>query len=220
MNKFTMATSICLPIRTENIDTDQIIPARFLKTTSREGLGQFLFYNWRFDENGIPKSARFDDSNHSSINILIAGNNFGCGSSREHAVWALMDYGFSVIVSSSFGDIFYNNSLKNGLLPVILSHKELDQLFDIVENNPSINITVDLERQLVICQAELVSVSNGKTKKTLKRVQGDNTTSFHFLIDAFRKTCLLKGVDELGYIQAFENKIKEFEKNHRLFISR
>lgn len=199
MKKFKKITSTCLLIRDENIDTDQIVPARFLKLTIREGFGKYLFYDWRFDKSGQTKeSNRFNDSNHHTYKVLIAGNNFGCGSSREHAVWAILDYGFQVVISSSFGDIFYNNSLKNGLLPIVLKPIELKKLFQIIEKNPETKITIDLENKKVIANKIII---------------------FNFPIDNFRKACLLKGVDELGYILSFENEIKEFEKSHQIFIS-
>ncbi|MBI3379601.1 3-isopropylmalate dehydratase small subunit [Candidatus Gottesmanbacteria bacterium] len=200
MKKFTKIASTCLPIETENIDTDQIVPARFLKITTREGFGKYLFYDWRFDKNGKPKENKyFDYSNNRSIKILVAGNNFGCGSSREHAVWALQDFGFETIISSSFGDIFYNNCLKNALLPVVLKPVELNKLFKILEKNSKTKITIDLIDQEVIV--------------------GDNYI-FSFPIDNFRKTCLLKGVDELGYIFSHEKNISAFERRHQIFISR
>src|SRR3989338_11364950 len=149
MQKFTTLTSTCLPLRTENIDTDQIIPARFLKTTVREGIGKYFFNNWRYDEMGIKRESIFWDEKYKQAKILIAGNNFGCGSSREHAAWAILDYGFQVVISSSFGDIFYNNSLKNGLLAVIISHKQLDQLLELVELEPGIQVNIDLEKQIL-----------------------------------------------------------------------
>lgn len=193
MKQFTTLTSTCLPIRTENIDTDQIIPARFLKTVKREGLGQYLFFNWRYDEKGKEvKDSIFSNPKYKKAKILIAGDNFGCGSSREHAPWALLDFGFNAIISSSFGDIFYNNSLKNGLLPVIVTHNELARLFALVEKDPKTKITIDLPWQRVKI----------------------SSFSFSFPIDAFRKTCILNGTDELGYILLFENKIKEFERLH------
>ncbi len=198
MKKFIKITSTCLPIRDENIDTDQIVPARFLKITTREGFGKYLFYDWRFDNYGKKKkNNQFDDSNHHTYKILIAGNNFGCGSSREHAVWALQDFGFDALISSSFGDIFYSNALKNGLLPVIVKPQELDKLFRQFENNPSQKVSIDLAEQKVIC----------------------SSLSLNFTIDSFRKSCLLKGVDELGYILSFENKIKNFESSHKIFIT-
>lgn len=200
MKKFDTFTSATLPIRIENIDTDQIIPARFLKTTQKQGLGKYLFYNWRFTENGKKKKNNFIDvSIHRYSKILIAGNNFGCGSSREHAVWALLDYGFSVIISTSFGDIFYSNSLKNGLLPIQITNKQLQQLFLIAEKNSQLTLTVDLEKQVVSSKFP--------------------TLKINFHIDEFRKTCLLQGVDELGYIVSLENYIQIYEKSHTRYFS-
>lgn len=210
MKKFIKIISTALPIRTENVDTDQIIPARFLKTTKREGLGQYLFYNWRFDEGGNPKSKCFDNSNYQSKKILIAGNNFGCGSSREHAVWALLDFGFRALISSSFGDIFYNNSLKNGLLPVVVTHQKIDALNEIVENNPETLITIELEKQILVVKRE--------KHLGVEASRIDSMTIF-FPIDSFRKTCLLKGVDEMGYVLSHDKQIMEFEQKHRIFIS-
>ena len=194
MKSFTTITSHCLPIRTENIDTDQIIPAQFLKTTVREGIGKFLFYNWRFDENGKEKQSVFSDPRFTGAHIMIAGNNFGCGSSREHAPWALLDFGFSVIISSSFGDIFYTNSLKNGLLPVIVTHKELDQLLVLIENEPETHLVVDVE------------------KKTIAIPHRD--ISFPFPISEFHQQSLLHGVDEMGFILSKEKELKAYEKTH------
>lgn len=218
MHKFAKLTSRCIPIRTENIDTDQIVPARFLKITSREGFGKYLFYDWRFDKNGKPKNnPYFHDLIDESKKILVAGNNFGCGSSREHAVWALQDFGFEAVVSSSFGDIFYNNALKNGLLPVIINQAELKHLFKIIEMNPKQKITIDLAKQIIIYRAEPVSGLKSD-KKTRKQVQNVSSYVLHFPIDSFRKTCLIKGVDELGYILSFEEKINKFEKFHKIYI--
>lgn len=201
MQKFTTLTFSCLPLRTENIDTDQIIPARFLKVTSKEGIGKHFFHNWRFDENGKEKKdSIFFDTRYKDARILIAGNNFGCGSSREHAVWAILDCGFNVVVSSSFGDIFYNNSLKNGLLPVPIKQEELDELLELIELEPQTKATVDLENQYV----KIPSAS----------------LEFTFPIDQFRKACLINGIDELGYILSLEEKIKEYEKTHKGFVSR
>ncbi len=199
MKQFKKITSTCLTLRDENIDTDQIVPARFLKITTREGFGKYLFYDWRFDSTGKLKNKnRFNKlNNQTNIKILIAGNNFGCGSSREHAVWAISDYGFQAVISSSFGDIFYNNSLKNGLLPIILKPKEMDKLFRDIEHNPSQKVIIDLSEQKVIC----------------------SSLSFTFAIDFFRKTCLLNGVDELGYILSKKIEIKEFETKYKMFIT-
>lgn len=203
MNKFTNLKSICISVREENIDTDQIVPARFLKITKREGFGQYLFYDWRFDKFGKPKKSVFNDPAYKKSEVLVAGNNFGCGSSREHAVWALLDFdlpagrqGFKVVVSSSFGDIFYSNALKNGLLPVIISPRELTIMLKILDEKKLAVVGVDLLKQEI---------------KIEKKV-------FHFPIDSFRKSCLLKGVDELGYILSFEKKIMKFEKNRTLNI--
>lgn len=197
MKKYTKFSSNSLIIRTENIDTDQIVPARFLRLTTKEGFGKFLFYDWRFDKNGKQKKdSLFRGLPNKNVKILITGNNFGCGSSREHAVWALKDFGFDVIISSSFGDIFYNNSLKNGLLPVVLKRSELDKLFGIIEEKSNSKITVDLE---------------------IQQMAIDNYF-FSFPMDNFRKTCLLKGIDELGYVLSFEQKIREFENQHRIYL--
>ncbi|MBI2617321.1 3-isopropylmalate dehydratase small subunit [Candidatus Gottesmanbacteria bacterium] len=198
MKKFHKLFSTCLPVREENIDTDQIVPARFLKVTSREGFGTYLFYDWRFDKSfgGAQDKSNtkcvFNNPKYKGAKILVAGNNFGCGSSREHAAWAIAEYGFRVVVSSSFGDIFYNNALKNGLLPISVKPKELEILFQIIEKKSQTEITVDLKKQKI--------------------------HTFHFPIDSFRKTCLLKGVDELGYILSHEGKIKQFEQRQNIFV--
>jgi 3-isopropylmalate/(R)-2-methylmalate dehydratase small subunit len=198
MKKFTKLISTCLSIPTENIDTDQIIPARFLKLTTRKGFGEYLFYDWRFDDNGKPKNnPYFHGSIYETKKILVASNNFGCGSSREHAVWAIQDFGFKAIISSSYGDIFYNNALKNGLLPVIITPSELKKLFQVIKNQPQTKVTADLEHQYI----------------------SFNNHYFSFPINSFRKTCLLKGVDELGYILSMEDKIKKIENSHLIFIS-
>lgn len=195
MKKFSRVISACLLIKSENIDTDQIIPAQFLKTTKKDGLGKYLFYNWRFDKYvKTKKNNRFDDSNHHIRKILIAGNNFGCGSSREHAVWALQDFGFRVIISSSFGDIFYNNSLKNGLLPVFLKPNQLEKLFRLIEHNNNTMVTINLQKQTVEA----------------------NSFFFRFSIDPFFKTCLIKGIDELEYILSFKEEIDKYEKKSKI----
>ncbi len=195
MQIFTLITSRCLPIRTENIDTDQIIPARFLKVTTKEGIGKHLFANLRFHENGKEKQSVFNDPRYTGAKILIAGNNFGCGSSREHAPWALKDFGFDVVISSSFGDIFYNNSLKNGLLPVTLQPEELEELFAAVEHDAATNVTIDVAQQ----QVRVPSLSRVYT----------------FPIDEFRKQCLLRGVDELGFLLSKGKEINRYERNSK-----
>lgn len=221
MRKFSSITSMCIPIEIENIDTDQIVPARFLKITTREGFGKYLFYDWRFDKNGKPKNnPYFHELNHESIKILITGNNFGCGSSREHAVWALQDFGFEAVISSSFGDIFYNNSLKNGLLPVTVKPFELNQLFRIIEEKPETKITVDLENQSVIILRASPDVTSGRVEKsTSNSPRQARTIIYQFPLDQFRKSCLLKGIDELGYIFSMKKKIQEFERFHKNFLS-
>lgn len=201
MKKFNTIISTCQTIDIEDIDTDQIIPARFLRISDRTGFGKFLFYDWRYDEKGELKESRYLRNFHqkNSQKILVAGNNFGCGSSREHAVWALKDAGFQVIISSSYGEIFYNNSLKNGLLPVILKPDELKMLMNVTRKHPSEKIEINLINQSVYLN-----------------VPGKSIT-YKFKIDPFRKACLLKGVDELGYILSFEKQIIEFEKSHPSF---
>lgn len=198
MEKFQNINSKAVVIETENIDTDQIIPARFLKTTEKTGLGKYLFYSYRYEENGKAKKSVFNEKAYlrqdsgGQAKILVAGKDFGVGSSREHAVWALMDFGFRVIISSEFGDIFYNNSLKNGLLCIKLKEADIKKLMKLINENKNILIAVNLDEQIV-------EIKEKKVK-------------FGFQIDRFRKTCLLLGVDELGYILSHEDKIKAYEK--------
>ena len=180
MNPFNTLASHMVAIPTENIDTDQIIPARFLKTISKTGLGANLFADWRYDENGQPKpDFQLNKPEAQGANILLAGDNFGCGSSREHAPWSLMDWGFRAIISTSFADIFRNNALKNGLLPVIVDEATHRQLFSLIEEDPAVQVSIDLEKQ------------------TLTLPDGRSVT---FPIDTFSKTCMLEGVDQLGYL--------------------
>ncbi|MFZ1239175.1 MAG: 3-isopropylmalate dehydratase small subunit, partial [Anaerolineae bacterium] len=150
MNKFSSVTATACPLRAENVDTDQIIPARYLTTVTRTGLGKGLFADWRLDADGQPRpDFPLNQPQHADATLLLAGRNFGCGSSREHAPWAIMDAGFVAVISSYFADIFYNNSLKNGLLPVLLQPADLSELFDRVEEVPSTLIRVDLPSQTV-----------------------------------------------------------------------
>jgi 3-isopropylmalate/(R)-2-methylmalate dehydratase small subunit len=191
MAQFTTLTSRMIPLPVENVDTDQIIPARFLKATDKNGMGEALFADWRYNPDGSPKPGFvLNDPRVQGAQILLAGDNFGCGSSREHAPWALASYGFRAVISTSFADIFRNNALKNNLLPVIVDAETLKSLFDLVEEAPEAEITVDLETQLVM-------------------LPDGGTVSFP--IDPFSKTCLIQGVDQLGYIQSFENEIAAFE---------
>jgi len=196
MEKFQTLTSTYVPLPIENVDTDQIIPARFLKATTREGFGDYLFADWRYDKSGKPNPDFVLNDPTYNGRILVAGKNFGSGSSREHAAWALAGYGFKVIVSSFFADIFKNNALNNGILPVVVSEDFLNDLFDCVKNNPKATITVDLEKQI------LTNNENGKTET--------------FEINAYKKECLLKGLDDIDFLLSNKDKIEEYEKN-RIF---
>jgi 3-isopropylmalate/(R)-2-methylmalate dehydratase small subunit len=190
MAQFTTLTSRALAIPVNDIDTDQIIPAQFLKVTDKDGLADALFFNWRYNDDKSPKADFIINKPESKgAQILLAGDNFGCGSSREHAPWALTSYGFRAVISTSFADIFRNNSLKNGLIPIIVDDSTHKMLFDLLEEAPRAELTIDLA-------AQTVTFPGG---------------SFTFPIDAFNKTCLLNGVDELGYIMGFEKEITNYE---------
>ena len=195
MAQFVTLTSGLVPLLNNNIDTDQIIPARFLKATDKNGLGDSLFADWRYESDGSPKPGFvLNNLRYKGAQILLAGDNFGCGSSREHAPWALMGYGFRAVVSTSFADIFRGNALKNGLLPVTLTPEAHRFVCDAVERNPSVIVTIDLAEQAL-------------------RLPGGQT--FTFPIDTFSRSCLLNGVDELGYILRQEEKIGAFELNRQ-----
>ncbi len=190
MAQFTTLTSRVVPLPVNDIDTDQIIPARFLKATDKNGMGDNLFADWRYNSDGSPKpDFILNRPEAKDAQILLAGDNFGCGSSREHAPWALTGFGFRAVISTSFADIFRNNSLKNGLIPIIVDDETHKMLFDLIEEIPNVELTIDLESQ------------------TLTLPHG----SVNFPIDPFNKACLLNGVDELGYILGFEKQIAEFE---------
>jgi 3-isopropylmalate/(R)-2-methylmalate dehydratase small subunit len=190
MAQFTTLTSRVIPLPVNDIDTDQIIPARFLKAIDKKGMGDNLFADWRYNPDGSPKADFVLNKPESTgCQILLAGDNFGCGSSREHAPWALTAYGFRAVISTSFADIFRNNSLKNGLIPIIVDDATHKMMFDLIEEVPNSEFTVDLESQTLI-------LPNG---------------SVNFPIDPFNKTCLLNGVDELGYILGFEKDIAAYE---------
>ena len=194
MQKFENLKSKMVAIPTENIDTDQIIPARFLKTISKTGLGKNLFCDWRYHDDGTPRADFALHQPHAEgAEILLAGHNFGCGSSREHAPWALMDHGFRAIISTSFADIFSNNALKNGLLPVTVDLETHKQLLSLVEEEPNTTVTIDLVEQIVI-------LPDGR--------------SVSFPIDSFSKTCLIEGVDQLGYLLLQEEAVLAFETAH------
>ena len=189
MDKFTTLTSRAVPLPTENIDTDQIIPARFLKATDKLGFGDNVFRDWRFHKDGsMNTDFPLNNANYSGT-ILVAGDNFGCGSSREHAAWALAGYGFKVIVSSFFADIFKGNALNNGLLPVQVSEEYLKKLLALIQDKPTSKIVVNLEKQVI--EANIGTAS--------------------FDIDTYKKTCLLNGYDDIDYLISKTAKIKAFE---------
>ena len=191
MPQFTTLTSGVVSLPITDVDTDQIIPAQFLKITGKNGLADVLFFHWRFNDDGSPNMDFVLNKPESrGAQILLAGDNFGCGSSREHAPWALTAYGFRAVICTSFADIFRNNSLKNGLLPVIVDTQTHQMLFDLLEEVPDTKLTLDLATQ------------------TLTYPHGSVT----FPIDLFSKACLLNGVDELGYIMSFEKEIAAFEQ--------
>lgn len=187
--KFITLESTAVPLPIENIDTDQIIPARFLKGTTREGFGENLFRDWRYDAEGNPKEFVMNDNKYFG-KILVAGKNFGCGSSREHAAWAIADSGFRVVISSFFADIFKNNALNNALLPVRVSDVFLRKIFETIHKNASTIITVDLGQQKVILE------------------DGSEET---FDINLYKKTCLMNGYDDIDYLLDLRNEIKQFE---------
>jgi 3-isopropylmalate/(R)-2-methylmalate dehydratase small subunit len=189
--KFEILESTCVPLPLENVDTDQIIPARFLTATSREGFGENLFRDWRFDKEGNINTRFVLNNPKFSGKILVAGKNFGCGSSREHAVWAIYDYGFRAVVSSFFADIFKNNALNNGLLPIVVTDKFLSDLLDLVQKKPDTLIKVDLEYQILVVLPANESVS--------------------FDINPFKKECLLKGLDDIDYLLSIKDQIVTFE---------
>jgi 3-isopropylmalate/(R)-2-methylmalate dehydratase small subunit len=193
MEKFNTIISPAVPLSTENIDTDQIIPARFLKATTRDGFGDNLFRDWRFDKNNNPITTFPLEDDKYSGNVLVAGKNFGCGSSREHAAWAIADYGFKVVISSEFADIFNNNALNNGVLTVTVSANFLAAAFAVIEADNKTGFKVDLKNQLV----ELIATGEKES----------------FDINGYRKECLLNGYDNIDYLIAQKDKIKEFEDN-------
>ena len=180
-----------VPLPNENVDTDQITPARFLKTTEKTGLGKILFYDWRYDSEGKPRPEFIlNQPEAAGASVLLAGNNFGCGSSREHSPWALVDFGFRAVISTAFADIFRSNCLKNGLLPIVVPAAVHRELFLGRERDPRLEVGVDLSRQ------------------RLELPEGRSVT---FPIDGFSKKCLLEGLDELGYLVSFGEKISAFE---------
>ena len=192
----TIIESTCVPVRIDHIDTDQIIPARFLKAVTREGFGDNLFRDWRYNKDGSPKEAFVLNNSMYSGEILVGGKNFGCGSSREHAAWAIADYGFKVVVSSFFADIFKGNALNNNILPVQVTDKFLNTLFDCIYDNAKTQVKVDLPNQII----EIVGTGIQES----------------FEINPYKKMCLINGYDDIDYISSLENTISNFE-NTRVY---
>ncbi len=191
MSQFNAFETRVVPMPVDNIDTDQIIPARFLKTTTKDGLDKQLFCDWRYNADGSPKADFIlNQPRAQGAAMLLAGDNFGCGSSREHAPWALTQFGFRAVISTSFADIFKSNALKNGLLPIVVSKETHARLFSLVNADESVKVTVDLATQSV-------TLPDG--------------SKVEFPVDAFSKTCLLEGIDELGYIKKHEEQIRGYE---------
>jgi 3-isopropylmalate/(R)-2-methylmalate dehydratase small subunit len=196
MDKFTSLTSVAAPLPMINVDTDMIIPKQFLKTIKRTGLGKSLFYEMRFTEQGEENpDFVLNKPAYRKAQIIVAGENFGCGSSREHAPWALLDFGVRCVISTSFADIFYNNCFKNGILPVIVSPEDLEKLMDDAERGANATLTVDLENQ---------------------EIRGPDGGMVRFEIDPFRKKCLMEGLDDIGLTMQEAEKIKGFEEKAAL----
>lgn len=190
--KFNVITSTCVPLPLENVDTDQIIPARFLKSTDKEGFGDNLFRDWRYNEDGsIKRDFVLNDSKYGGV-ILVAGKNFGCGSSREHAAWAIAGYGFRVVISSFFADIHKNNELNNFVLPVVVSEDFLAELLKSIEANPEMEVEVDLPNQIVTNKA--------------------TGNSEHFDINGYKKYCLINGLDDIDFLLQNKDKIEKWER--------
>lgn len=193
MEKFQTLTSVYVPLPIENVDTDQIIPARFLKATDKEGFGDNLFADWRYNKDGSPKADFVLNNPTYSGQILVAGKNFGSGSSREHAAWAIAGYGFRAVVSSFFADIFRNNALNNGVLPVIVTPEFLAEIFVAVNADPKVTLTIDLEKQ---------TITNNATGK-----------SESFDINPYKKECLLKGLDDIDYLLSKKEMTEKYESS-------
>lgn len=204
MDKFTVHEGLVAPLDRANVDTDAIIPKQFLKSIKRSGFGPNLFDEWRYLDHGEPgmdNSKRplnpdfvLNEPRYQGASILLTRKNFGCGSSREHAPWALQQYGFRAVIAPSFADIFFNNCFKNGVLPIVLSEQQVDQLFNEVKAFPGFRLVIDLEKQIV-------STANG-------------STTYAFDVDEFRKYCLLNGLDDIGLTLRQADKIREFEERH------
>jgi 3-isopropylmalate/(R)-2-methylmalate dehydratase small subunit len=195
MKSFVKHTGLVVPMNRSDVDTDQIIPKQFLKRIERTGFGQFAFFDWRYLDEKLTPNPNFElnKPEYQGASILLTRKNFGCGSSREHAPWALDDFGFRVILASSFADIFYNNSFKNGLLPIRLTENQIEQLFQAETSKRSLRLTVDLTENLITDESGL---------------------SIPFVTDTYRKECLLNGLDDIGVTLKYEDKIAEYEKIH------
>lgn len=191
--KFDILESTCIPLPFENVDTDQIIPARFLSATSREGFGDNLFRDWRYKKTGEKNNDFVLNNPKYSGDILVAGKNFGCGSSREHAVWAIFDYGFRAVVSSFFADIFMGNALNNGLLPIVVSDELLNKLLEMIQKDPLTRVNIDLEKQT------FTILSTGE--------------SVRFAINPYKKECMLKGLDDIDFLLSMKTQIIAYETN-------
>lgn len=197
MESFTRHTGLVATMDRVNVDTDQIIPKQFLKRIERSGFGQFLFYDWRFNSDGsLNPEFELNQPGVKGASILLARANFGCGSSREHAPWALHDYGFRSIIAPSFADIFYNNCFKNGMLPVQLSEAQVERIFQTAAENPGYEMTIDLQRQII---------------------SDDCGNKFSFAVDPFRRECLLKGLDDIGLTLQHEDAISRYEVGRAVF---
>ncbi len=195
---FASVTSAAVPMPRNDVDTDQIIPARFLKTVNREGLADQLFCDWRYLADGLPNPEFvLNRPEMAGRAILVAGDNFGCGSSREHAPWALLDFGIRCVISTSFADIFYNNCFKNGILPIRVSQEDLDKLFDDADRGANATLTIDLQKQ---------------------EIRGPDGGTVKFEIDAHRKHCLLNGLDDIGLTLTHEEDLEAFERSRPTYL--
>ncbi|ANH60085.1 3-isopropylmalate dehydratase small subunit [Dokdonia donghaensis] len=204
MEKFTKLISTAVPLPIENIDTDQIIPARFLKATDKKGFGDNVFRDWRFTKDGtLDADFPINKPQYAGAKILVAGDNFGCGSSREHAAWAIVGYGFKVVISSFFADIFKGNALNNGLLPIQVTPEYLKELLAGIEANPELPITIDLENQVV----EMAGVY----------AEQGRSTKAEFDIDPYKKVCMINGYDDIDFLLSKKAEIEAFEKERMVF---
>lgn len=197
MDKLAYIDTTAVPLPQENVDTDQIIPARFLKAITRDGFGENLFRDWRYDTKGDPVRDFVLNNNRYKGQVLVAGKNFGCGSSREHAAWALTDHGFRIVISSFFADIFKSNALNNGLLPITVTDEELDGIFQAIERNPDQRFEVDVEKELLSLPGTDVSIQ--------------------FELDAYKKECLIQGYDDIDYLMNVVPEIEAFEAKQVIY---